>query len=830
MQYRKIILGGLFVSLVPIGASADNHIVVNDSSKIYDIDEVVVIDQPKENFRIRKQPLSSTSFDATRLLNLNVQDLRQISIFVPSFTMPEYGSRYTSAMYIRGIGSRVNSPAVGIYVDGMPLQSKSAFNFHTYDVDRIDVLHGPQGTLYGVNTEGGLIRLYSKNPFQYQGTDVKLSIGSRLWRKAEISHYEKINDKVAFSLAGFYDGQNGFFHNQYDGTRADKMNEFGAKGRLKWKPTSRLSLDLIADYQYVHQNGFPYGQVVTAEEIAAAPITSPLYSLKPGTLEPNQNRQSNYRRNVINTGLGLKYAGNGFDINSMTSWQYLHDNMLMDIDYSPKDFLHMTERQHGNAITEELSIKSHNNGKWHWTFGAFGSYQWLKTTAPVYFDADMNSFLSRTITQNVYNGILNKMAAGMAKGFKALGMSKEAALEAAKKAAAGIIKVAGGVTINMAMDPVPGIFQTPSYNFGVYHESNIEVTPRLTATLGLRYDYSHVAIDYKTSARVAMNVNVMGAKLSPVITSMLSHHEDNSFNQLLPKVGLTYAFNNGSNIYATWSKGYRAGGYNFQMFADILQAEVSGVARTARANVDIQHDDAFYEKVANTIAYKPETSWNYEVGTHLNLLDNQLHLDLSGFYMQIHNQQLSVMAGNYGFGRMMTNAGKSHSCGLEARLLGMALDNKLAYSLSYGFTSAQFDEYTDNTPSGTVDYKGKKVPFVPAHTLGSSADYLINIDPAALLDPTNKFHLRSVTIGMNVAAQGKTYWDEANTIAQKFYAVLGAHADANFGLFNINLWVRNFTNTKYNTFAVQNAATGTKYTFAQQGNPFQLGVDVNFHF
>lgn len=84
MQYRKIILGGLFVSLVPIGASADNHIVVNDSSKIYDIDEVVVIDQPKENFRLRKQPLSSTSFDATRLLNLNVQDLRQISIFVPS--------------------------------------------------------------------------------------------------------------------------------------------------------------------------------------------------------------------------------------------------------------------------------------------------------------------------------------------------------------------------------------------------------------------------------------------------------------------------------------------------------------------------------------------------------------------------------------------------------------------------------------------------------------------------------------------------------------------------------------------------------------------------
>ena len=90
--------------------------------------------------------------------------------------MPEYGSRYTSSMYMRGIGSRVNSPAVGMYVDGMPIQSKSAFNFHTYDIDRVDVLHGPQGTLYGMNTEGGLIRLYSKNPFEYQGTDLKLLV------------------------------------------------------------------------------------------------------------------------------------------------------------------------------------------------------------------------------------------------------------------------------------------------------------------------------------------------------------------------------------------------------------------------------------------------------------------------------------------------------------------------------------------------------------------------------------------------------------------------------------------------------------------------------
>ncbi len=762
MIKSKLSIALLMASSLPIGMQANNIIESGDTSRVYDIDEVVVIDQPKEAFRLRQQPLSSTSFNGDLIRSLNVQDVRNLSVFVPSFSMPEYGSRYTSSIYMRGIGSRVYSPAVGIYVDGMPILNKSAFNFHTYDVDRVDVLHGPQGTLYGMNTEGGLIRLYSRNPFQYQGTDVKLSIGSKLHRQIEASHYEKLNDKLAFSVAGFYGGQNGFFRNQYDGSHADLINEFGGKGRFLWRPTDRLNFDFIADYQYTRQNGFPYGQVVTKDDLSSATITSPLYGLKAGTQSPNQNRQGNYRRNIISTGLGVKYAGNGFDINSMTSWQFLRDYMLMDIDYRPQDFMHL-----------------------------IGSYQWLKTTAPVYFDQDMNSYLSKKITNYAYNGMLNAMAKGMAQRLIAGGMSEELANKTARASTAAAIAAAGGVNINMTMDPVPGVFRTPTLNLGVYHESNIELSDRLMATLGLRYDYSRVSIDYETSARVALQESVMGININPVITSALKHSEHDNFKQFLPKLGLTYRLQDGSNVYA----------------------------------------EAYYERIAKTIEYKPETSWNYEVGAHLNLLNNQLHLDLAAYYMQIRNQQLSVMAGNYGFGRVMTNAGRSHSCGLEATLRGVALDNKLTYGLSYGFTSAQFDEYKDSIAGvGTVDYKDKRVPFVPQHTLGANADYRIDVDPAALLDPSNRFHLRSVTVGLNLSAQGKTYWDEQNSIGQNFYAVLGAHADADFGPLHVNLWVRNLTDTKYNSFAVQSAATGTRYTFAQRGNPFQMGVDFRVHF
>ena len=80
-----------------------------DSSRVFDIDEVVVAAQPKEQYRLRMQPLSSTSLGARQLTSLHATDLRQLSAFVPSFVMPEYGSRYTSAMYVRGIGSRITT-------------------------------------------------------------------------------------------------------------------------------------------------------------------------------------------------------------------------------------------------------------------------------------------------------------------------------------------------------------------------------------------------------------------------------------------------------------------------------------------------------------------------------------------------------------------------------------------------------------------------------------------------------------------------------------------------------------------------------------------------
>lgn len=745
-----------------------------DSSKVYDIDEVVIVSQPKETMRLRHQSLSSTSLGSFQIQKLGTRDLRELSQYIPNFTMPNYGSRLSSAIYVRGIGSRVNSPAVGIYLDGIPVMSKAAFNLHNYQISRVDVLRGPQGTLYGQNSEGGLVRMYSRDPFQYEGTDVKLSYGSHYYRNVEAAHYQRINNRFALSLAGFYDGQTGFFRNQTTGDRADKYNEAGGKLMLKSRWNRNWNVDLLANYQYVDQNGFPYGELDLETGKAALPA-----STFPGV----------YRRNNLISGINVNHISRYYKFYSTTSYQYLKDRMLMDQDYLAANYMSILQEQLQNSITQELTITSNHpvGGVWDWTAGGFFSHQWLKTNGPVYFNEAMTDPIAAAIKKQ---------------------------MEQAMSGRPGMTAMPP-ITLNVTMG-APGLYHTPQWNLGFYHESNIALGDHVNLTLGLRYDLMHTSIEYDSQAFMTMAATVMGINAANTLRSVLDGKAKDDYQQLLPKLGINYKIDHlGSNLYITVSKGYRAGGYNIQMFSDILQSELNANRHQAmRGDYDVPHTPEDYEKVNNTIAYKPETSWNYEAGAHLNLFDNMLHLDLSAYYMQVRNQQLSVMAGNYGFGRMMVNAGKSHSCGLETSLKGQLLDGNLDWAVNYGYTRAKFDEYKDGEGDAAQDYKDKYVPYVPQHTLAAMVDY----------------RLKKLTIGANVNAQGKTYWDNANTYAQKMYAVLGAHIDYDFGVVQLSLWGRNLTDTNYNTFAVDNAATGKKRYFAQRGNPFQCGVDVKLHF
>ena len=738
---------------------------VSDTSKVFDLDEVVVVSQPKEGRLLRHQPLSSTVMTQRELLQLQVRDLSGLSLYVPSFNMPQYGSRLTSSIYVRGIGSRINNPAVGIYYDNMPLMGKSAFNHHFYMIDRVDVLRGPQGTLYGMNTEGGLVRVYSKNPMHYQGTDIMMGIASGMATHAEVAHFHRPSEKFAFSAAAFWNGQRGFFKNTALDEWNDKLQEAGGKMRFIWQPTRKLNFDLTADYQYTRQNAFPYGLYDIDEDRVEKPATTVM---------------NGYKRQMVNTGLNISYDAGPWLLSSVTSWQYLRDHMEMDQDYLPADYMHLAQYQKQQSLTQEIALRSHGRHRWQWTFGVFGSYPWLRTDAPVTFGDAMNQQLAGRI-----KGLMPPMVAKMFSVFEIPEFS------------------------------VRESFHTPSANIGIFHESTISLTSRLDLTLGLRYDYSRVKVDYDTEGLLALHYAMpamppmmpKATDRTNTLTANLSNSDKNSFHQLLPKVGLTWRIDDmGSNIYATVAKGYRAGGYNIQMFSDIYQSEFMAKGKSlSTGSIAIPYDEAAYDCINSNISYKPEESWNYEVGAHLNLLEGKLKADFTYFYMRVRNQQISILADETNFGRMMVNAGKSHTTGIELSLRGSLADNRFDWFTNLSLLDAVFDDYDT--------YSGNTVPFIPLCQFSLGGNW----------------HIGRLTLGANLAGQGDTQWNEANTFSQPIYVLLGAHADYRFGAVTLSLWGRNLTNKHYNLFAVKSRATGTDLTFAQRGNPIQLGADVYIH-
>lgn len=772
---KKIVAATLLLAAAQTAGAEPVNEARIDSSRVVDLDEVIVVAQPKDVVRLRQQPLSSNVFTQAEMERVGEASLSRLADFAPSLAVPDYGARYTSSVYVRGIGSRIGEPAVGAYYDNIPLIGKATLNRHFYQLDRVDLLRGPQATLYGINSEGGLLRMASKNPMAYQGTELRLGLGTGLTGHAELAHYHRPSSKFAFSVAAFYNGQKGFFDNTNLGGKADLSNEAGARMRFVLTPTDRFTADLTADYQYTNQNGFAYGEYFADDNLTA---------------DPSTNLMNGYKRQLATVGLNLSQRWDGLQLTSTTSYQYLWDMMQMDQDYTSADLLRLQQRQQMNALTQELVLRSRGEGWWQHSSGAFFSHEWLRTDAPVFFGEAMNQ------------RILSAM------------MASPAIPDAVKEG------------LSFDNNYVPSLFHSRFANFALYHESHFDLSPRLTATLGLRYDYERTALDYDTRSTfdLAYHITMYGQTMEGKhnFASIMSDELAEEYHQLLPKVALTYKLGSGlGNLYATVAKGFRAGGYNLQMFSDIFQTELQGMGQQLMglmsADMVKEHDAEALAKVAQTISYKPETSWNYELGAHLNLFGGAVHADLAAYLTRVSNQQLSVMASDYGYGRMMVNAGRSRSLGAELSLRGSAANDCLQWTATYGYTHATFRDYTDEA----ADYRGKRVPFIPEHTLSATADYRFDLASA---------FVRSITVGANVAGNGKTYWDSDNALAQRFYATLGAHVRLDLGHVGVDLWGRNLTDTRYNTFLVSSSATGTARTFAQRGLPVRMGVDLTVKF
>ena len=814
---RQIVLLMLLGVIMPLCVHAEDIETVEPiDTSVVTLHEITIISTPKETGSMRQQPSSVSLLDEQQMRDQKVTSLKNLSSLVPNFFIPEYGSRLTSAVYIRGIGSRINTPAVGLYVDNMPYVDKSAFDFRFYDIERVDVLRGPQGTLYGRNTMGGLIKVHTKNPFTGDGTDIKMGFATRdNHHNLSITHYHRISDSFAFSAGGYYEGSKGLFKNNYTGKRVDKMKSGGGRMRGIWLPTDRLKFDLNINYDYSDEGAYPYYYIGALKGDEQYPDLIGKIS---------NNHENRYRRGLFNVGLNTEYKAEKWQMNAVTGYQNLNDRMFLDQDFLTPNIYTLEQKQRINTLTEEITFKSRNTDEekplWEWVSGVNVMYQWLHTEAPVHFYSDGLRWLESNVNKNMPD--VNNINMLQTMGFTSMGVNFR------------------GDDLLMGNN-----FETPTLGLAAFHQSVLNISDHLSATLGVRFDYEHLRMDYNAPADVDYGFsmpNTNNPKMAVNLQNLTSHllyngTLKNDYFRVLPKLALKYEFNHDNNIYLSLAEGQRSGGYNLQMFSDMLQgalrvdmmngikqgvkdylAELAATTPSMPTFVPdmvggIMDDNMpqFATPTTDQVVYKPEYSWNYELGTHLSLLDNKLLVDAAVYLMLTRNQQIARFADS-GLGRKMINAGKSRSYGFESSLRWTP-NNRLAISGNYGFTHATFTDYDGGAGE---DYSGNYIPFVPMHTT--------NLDAAYSLLPTNSW-LNRITLGVNCTGTGRFYWTEQNNSKQPFYLTLGARLSFETSRFSLMLWGKNLTSTHYNTFYFESAGRG----YEQHGKPFQMGIDLKLN-
>lgn len=715
----------------------------SESVVLEELDVVAI----KQTDALRDDPVSATVAGRMELEMLNADAIKSISQLAPNLHVPEYGSRITSTIYVRGIGARMDQPSVGLCVDNVTFLNKNAYDFDLADIAAVEILRGPQSTLYGRNTIGGLINITTLSPLRWQGWRGMVSGGSGNEWKASLGWYGKFDDNWGTSVTGSFSYLGGFYRNLYNGKKVDKE----MSGALRWKVEGRISdiwsVRNTTSASMLRQGGYPYEYVATGEI--------------------NHNDTCFYRRFVWNDGLTFSGSYDAFTVSSITSVQYLDDNMTLDQDFLPDPFFTLTQKQSEFAVTEDVVFRGKNTGNYSWIAGCFGFFKNIDMSAPVTFgDKGIADLIEKHRNDANPDYPIEWDARSFTLGSDFAIPTGGVALYHESAFTLGSWKLSAGIRLD---------WEKSGLRFNSSCHTGYEIYQRHED--GQREPFRHVDIDIEDRGTLSRNYFSWLPRVSALYT--------------LPMEGV-------NNLYATIAKGFKSGGFNTQMFSEVLQQRLmSYMGIGERYDVD------------DIVGYKPEYSWNYEIGAHLSFPKARLDLDLALFYIDCHDQQLTMFPAGTTTGRIMTNAGRTASFGGEMSL-GWEPVERLMFRFSYGYTNARFRNFFN----GLEDYKGKFVPYVPQNTLFAQAMYSFSF---------NGF-LQSLTLEANVRGTGCIYWNEANTIRQPFYLLAGASLSLDTEYVTLELWGRNLTDTHYDTFYFMSMGN----EFVQRGRPLQLGATLRF--
>jgi iron complex outermembrane receptor protein len=457
--------------------------------------EMITVTAQKREEVIQEIPLSITSLSAENIEQSQIQNVNDLTAISPNLYASDPGDRRTVTS-IRGIVTTSYDPAIATYIDGVNQYSLDTYITQLFDIERIEVLRGPQGTLYGRNAMGGVINIITKKPEDETTAFGEATVGNYNQQRYMAGFRTPLGEKFYFGAAGLYEEREGFYTNEFTGSSYDDQKNFSGNYYLKYlfSPTWNATLNL---------------KHFTAENDGAFPLNMGVEAAFENPFTLNQNQLSTMKDNTFNTSLVIENKGKNFNFSSLTAYQqnYRYYENPIDGDFSSLDAISIIN-DYGNdwntvkVATQEFKFSSVSGpGKdLEWTAGTYMFYQESPVKQATHFGEDAALMGSEETNYSLIN-------------------------------------------------------TTESTGKGIafFGQLNYQLTDKIGAIAGLRYDH-----EYKKQS--VLGEYQLDSDTEPLFEYQPDSTATASFNAFSPKVGLTYDLSEENLVFLTYSRGFRAGG------------------------------------------------------------------------------------------------------------------------------------------------------------------------------------------------------------------------------------------------------------------------------
>jgi outer membrane receptor protein involved in Fe transport len=646
------------------------------------IEDIIVTAQGRSQI-LADVPLAISAVNAETLQNSGANDIRQLNQLAPSLLVSSTGNEANGSARLRGIGTVGDNPglesSVAVFIDGV-YRSRSGVGLNELgDIDRVEVLRGPQGTLFGRNASAGIISIYSKPPeFRFSGGG-EVTYGNYEYWRASGNVNVPLSETFAARLDGVYVKRDGFYKDVTNGTKINDRDRYFLRGQVMYQPSSDLSIRLIGDYTkrdeaccaaaYIDQTIAPANRNLLTTQNPIIPVLIALG-------QPIAAYSNPYSRN-LNITPGRIYGGKTQDwglsgqvdynfgaakLTSITAYREYYNYQASDTDYSYVDILYRAPgpdagRRAFKTFSQELRLQGEAfDGKLDWLIGGYYANEDLEVRDNLKFGSQYGRFAAcRILVSGALAGLASPSSAGC------LSAGGRAALLGAN-GGAGQFGAATPIFIG-AFDRLNSVanvgetvstYKQNSENYAVFTHNIFEITDGLKLTIGLRYTHETKKLDatfgnnnsfcpaqqaaltpFLTNAGLAalagglINLTCQGNSTSEL--NGVSINNKRSENELTGTGILSYKVTPDILAYASYSRGYKAGGFNLDRSA--LKGPIPSFASVGGA-----------QALVGNLEFDSEINNAFEIG--LKYSTSKFNLNIAAFRQAFKNFQLNTFNGS----------------------------------------------------------------------------------------------------------------------------------------------------------------------------------------